>query len=225
MLRHPVYSSRRPIPEPAFNPRLTALLIVDVQRFVADPDFGFGRMAREAGSFEQMASYYERIRAILPRIRALQEACRGRGMEVIFTRIEALTRDGRDVIPGYRLSGLVIPKDSPEAEVLPEVAPAGDEIVLSKTSSGPFNSTPLDQVLRNLGIARLIVAGIATHACVELTARDADDRGYWVYLAADACTAATEDLHAGALARMDKGLIKIKTTQELLALIEGGASP
>jgi ureidoacrylate peracid hydrolase len=222
MLNHPVYTSRRPIPELPFDPSRTALLVVDVQRFVADPGMGFGRMARENGTFEATRAYYERIAAILPRIRSLQDACRERGMEVIFARIEAHTRDGREVLPGYRLSGLLVPKGSPEAEILPEVAPLDNEIVLSKNSSSAFSSTPLDQVLRNLGLDRLILTGVATHACVELTARDADDRGYRVYVGSDACAAATPELHDGALARMDKGFTKIKTTAELLAMVRGG---
>jgi nicotinamidase-related amidase len=219
VLKHPIYANRRPIPEPPLVASTTALLIVDVQRYVADPDYGYGSVARANGTFRQMAGYYSRIRRILPRIHALQEACRAKGIEVMFTRIEALTRDGRESTPGYRLSRLLVPRDSPEAEILPAIAPADDEIILRKTSSSAFNSTPVDQVLRNLGIRLLIVAGIATHACVELTVRDADDRGYWVYVVADASTAATVGLHRNALVRMSKGLVRIKTSDEVIALL------
>ncbi len=225
MIDHPVYTARRPIHEPQFLPYRTALVVVDVQRFTADARFGFGKMAAAAGTLAQAESYYQRVRDLLPRLKKLQDACRSRRLEVLFTRIEANTNDGRDLMPGYRLSGVIVPKGSPEAEILPEVAPIGDEIVISKTSSGAFNSTALDQILRNLGIDRIIVAGVSTHACVELTVRDADDRGYWVYIAADACTAATERLHTDSLARIRKGLILVKTTDELVELIRKAPVP
>jgi len=186
---------------------------------MADPHYGFGRMAEAAGTLSTAQDYYDRISSILPQIRRIQDACRANGVEVMFTRIEANTADGRDMMPGYRLSGVIVPKGSKEAEILPDIGPVGDEIVLSKTSSSAFNSTALDQILRNLTIDRLMVLGISTHGCVELTARDADDRGFWVYVVSDACTAATEQLHADSLGRMSKGLTRICSTEEALALI------
>jgi biuret amidohydrolase len=54
--------------------------------------------------------------------------------------------------------------------------------VIDKTSAGTFNSTAIDQILRNMKVDRLWVTGIVTEGCVELTARDAADRGYFVTL-------------------------------------------
>ena len=56
--------------------------------------------------------------------------------------------------------------------------------MLPKTSSGVFNSTNIDYVLRNLGIRYLIVAGVVTDQCVDMAVRDAADRGYLVCVAA-----------------------------------------
>src|SRR5262249_26110742 len=83
--------------------------------------------------------------------------------------------------------------------MIPMLAPAADDIVLPKTSSGVFNSTNIDYVLRNLGIETLIVAGIMTDQCVDMAVRDAADRGYLVTCVGDACAAATEERHAAAL--------------------------
>ena len=49
-----------------------------------------------------------------------------------------------------------------------EVAPEEDDIVLPKTSSGVFNSTNIDYVLRNLGVRALIVSGCVTDQCVDM---------------------------------------------------------
>jgi biuret amidohydrolase len=90
------------------------------------------------------------------------------------------------------------------------VAPQGDELIVDKTSAGTFNSTSLDQILRNLRIDRLWVTGIVTEGCVELTARDAADRGYHVTLVADGLASSTRVAHEDALQRMtDGGLIKL----------------
>jgi ureidoacrylate peracid hydrolase len=218
-LDHPVYTARPAIPDEPLKASETALLVVDVQRAVADPEFGLGRLAREKGVLEQSSWYYESIRQALPRMRLLQDACRGAGIEVLFTRIQALSRDGRDLMPGYRIGGMKVGRGSPEAEILPQVRPVGDEIVIDKTSSSAFNSSGIDHTLRNLGVRQLIVCGIATHGCVELTCRDADDRGYWVHVASDACAAATEALHRNSLERMAKGLTRIRTSAEIVEMI------
>ncbi|TIM59217.1 MAG: cysteine hydrolase, partial [Mesorhizobium sp.] len=63
---------------------------------------------------------------------------------------------------------------------VPSLAPVGDEIMLPKTSSGVFNSTNIDYVMKNLGVRYLIVAGIMTDQCVDMAVRDAADRGYLV---------------------------------------------
>jgi hypothetical protein len=99
---------------------------------------------------------------------------------VIFTVIESLTPDGRDRSLDHKISRLHFPKGSWEAEVIPELAPVGDEIVIPKTASGIFNATNVEYVLRNLGIEYLVVYGIMTDQCIESTVRDAADRGFLV---------------------------------------------
>ena len=58
-----------------------------------------------------------------------------------------------------RRSGtLVAPADSKEAQILDEIAPEPDELVVTKGASGVFNGTASDQILRNLGIEQLLQA-------------------------------------------------------------------
>lgn len=224
MAQHPIYATRTAVERPPLVPATTALLLVDLQRYVADPEYGFGRRAREAGVLHEMDGYYQAIQALLPRVQRLLEACRRHGIEVIYARIEAATDDGRDAMLRYRLQGMVIPKGSPEAEILDEVAPLPGEIVLSKTTSSAFNSTRLEQILHARGIERLIVAGVATHACVELTVRDAADLGFWIDWVGDACTAATPELHEATLERNQGGLVDVTSTEAILGLITATGS-
>jgi nicotinamidase-related amidase len=95
----------------------------------------------------------------------------------------------------------------------------GDEIVLTKTSGSAFTSSPIDQVLRNLGVDRLIACGVVTNGCVELTVRDAADRGYFAIVVSDACAALTQELHELGVKAMQYGLIKVKTTAEVLEML------
>ena len=107
--------------------------------------------------------------------------------------------------------------DARDDDFLEEVAPVGDEIVIDKTSAGTFNSTSIDQILRNMNINRLWVTGIVTEGCVEMTARDAADRGFLVTLVSDGCASSTHVAHDDALQRMgDGGLIKVRTVDELI---------
>ena len=94
----------------------------------------------------------------------------------------------------------MVPKSHPLGGVIDDLAPVANEIVLPKTSSGVFNSTSIDYVLRNLGVARLIVAGVVTDQCVDMAVRDAADRGYLVTLPEDACATYTQARHDAALA-------------------------
>lgn len=98
----------------------------------------------------------------VPNMQRLQAASRRGGVEVLYTVIESLTRDGRDRSLDYKISRLHVPRGSWDAQVLAEIAPGEDEILIPKTSSSVFISTNIDYVLRNLGVRFLIIAGILT---------------------------------------------------------------
>ena len=110
-----------------------------------------------------------------------------------------------------------VPRDSRDDEILPELAPVGDELVFSKTSSSAFSTTDIERVLGNLGVRHLVMTGLVTDGCVELTARDAADRGFSVTLVEDACCSSTPEAHADAVDRMtDGGFIAAVSTTEAL---------
>ena len=118
--------------------------------------------------------FYRRIReVVLPNAVRLMRAARAPGIEVVYTIIESLTKDGRDRSLDHKLSNIHLPKGHPDARVIEDIAPAEDDIVLPKTSSGVFNSTNIDYVLRNLGVRSLIVPGCLTDQCVDMAVRDA----------------------------------------------------
>src|SRR5690606_13802305 len=131
-----------------------------------------------------------------PNAKRLIASARSAGVEVIYTVIEALTADGRDRSLDHKRCSFLIPRGSAGGEVMPAIAPQGDEMVLPKTASGIFNATNVDYVLRNLGVERLAIFGVYSHQCVESAVRDAADRGYLVTLVEDACAAKTPEQEA-----------------------------
>jgi nicotinamidase-related amidase len=221
-MAHDPYYELVPQPKDApFDAAKTALLIIDLQYLDAHKDGWMGRLCRDQGKPSHLNERWDFVNEILPGVRKLQDACRAGGVELIHIRVKYLTpdcRDGQRSLQQEAKARYSSPKDD---EFLPEIAPMGDELIINKTSAGTFNSTPIDQVLRNMGIDRLWVTGIVTEGCVEMTARDAADRGFYVTLVPDACASSTRVAHADALQRMsDGGLIKLRTVEELSAQID-----
>lgn len=187
------------LPVPKIDPSYTALMIVDMQYGDAHRDYGLGADAKKRGLEKEYEYYFSEIDKITPRIRRILEACRDKGVTAIYLRVVSKTLDGRDVSPFHKKICFVIKAGTKEAEILHELEPHPSELVIEKTSESPFNSTGIDQTLRNMGIKHVIVCGVLTNQCVECTVRDAADRGYDVTLVDDACAALTANLRQNTL--------------------------
>jgi len=178
-----------------FRRNETALLLVDMQLIWLEP----GLDPDHADWGPDHYFYRQTRETVIPNQQRLLATARAAGVEVLHTIIQSLTEDGRDRSLDHKLTPIHIPPSLAAGRPSPAVAPVGDEILLPKTSSGVFNSTNLDYLLRNLGIRHLVVAGILTDQCVDMTVRDGADRGFLVTCVADACAAPTPERHANAL--------------------------
>ncbi len=202
------------------DPRHAALLFIDIQNYNARRDGGeYAGM----GKAEQETRYGFFFRTLqqtaLPNMQRLQLACRRAGIDVMYTVIENLTRDGRDRSLDYKISGLDVPRGSWDAKVLEEIAPEEDEIIIPKTSSSVFISTNIDYVLRNLGVRFLVIAGGLTDQCIDSAVRDACDLGYLVTVVTDACVTLTQERHESSL-RNNRGYCRQRATAEMVEEIE-----
>lgn len=205
-------------------PGRAALLFIDVQNWCANPDGGEYDGMDPAEKQARFGYFFEQLRTrAVPNMRKLQAACRKAGIEVMYTTIESLTLDGRDRSLDYKITGFHVPKGSWDGKVLDAIAPQGDEIVLPKTSSSVFISTHIDYLLRNLGVAQLIVCGVVTDQCVESAVRDACDLGYLVTLVPDACATLTQARHEQSLQEI-KGYCRQRDTDALVAEIDALAA-
>jgi len=197
-----------------------ALLFIDVQNYNARPDGSEYADMDPAERDERYGVFFRTLeKEALPNMQRLQRVCRAARVEVLYTVIESLTRDGRDRSLDYKISGFNVPRGSWGAQVLDAIAPADDEIVIPKTSSSVFMSTNIDYVLRSLGVRSLIVAGVLTDQCVDSAVRDACDLGYLVTTVTDACATLTRERHEWSL-RLNRGYCRQITTDTLVAEIE-----
>ena len=206
-MHDPFYDLFPPPPPPDWKAGEVALMTIDMQYMDAHRDGWMGRVAKAQGKEHVLAQRYDAIDAALPNIRLVQDAFRASGQEVMHARIAFRTGDGREAARAYMPSPheQQYPRDERDDEILPEVGPIDDELVFSKTSSSVFNTTDVERVLWNLGIRHIVFTGLVTDGCVELSARDAADRGFRVTLVEDACCSSTPEAHDDAIQRMTDG--------------------
>jgi nicotinamidase-related amidase len=77
---------------------------------------------------------------------------------------------------------------TPAWEIHPAIAPHADDVVLDKQWPDSFYRTTLGGELSARGVTHLVITGMATEQCVDMTSRGAWQRGYDVTVVADGHT-------------------------------------
>ncbi len=216
----PYLNWRTPLAPLVLSPDDTALLVIDMQYSDAAINDGVFLNKREKGLTAGLDYFGGEMEEIVPVIRRMQDVFRENGYEVMFSRIKAMTKDGRDRGRVHKNLNIHAKPGSRESEILDEIAPLDDEIVFSKTTGSVFNSTPIHQVLSSMGIRNLIMCGVMTSGCVESAARDAIDLGYGVVVVADASASWTEELHQASLRVMNGVFARVQTSEQVLSAIQ-----
>jgi len=172
----------------------TAMLVVDMQN-----DFG-----SKGGMFDRAGLDISMIRATVHPTSKVLEAARNVGIPIVYLKMgfkadlsDLGTADSPNRMRhlhfgvGQRISapdgteGRMLIRETWNTDVLPELKPESDDIVLYKTRFSGFYKTELDEVLQRLGVKYLIVTGCTTSVCVESTVRDAMFRDYLCVLLED----------------------------------------
>jgi len=97
------------------------------------------------------------------------------------------------------LKGKLVTVGGWDFDIVDELKPQADDLVIVKTRYSGFARTPLDEELRKRGIRYLFFTGIATNVCVESTLRDAFFLDYWPILIADAAMGSERSMHEATL--------------------------
>jgi ureidoacrylate peracid hydrolase len=170
----------------------TALIVVDMQNAFASP----GGMLDLAGIDVRPA------RDVIANAAMVVEAARGARMPVVYLTIgyppDLSTAGGVDSPNPQKELALCLMRERPELrgklltfgtwdfEIVPELTPASEDVVIVKSRYSGFHGTSLDSVLRSRGVRNLLLVGIASNVCVESTIRDAYFLEYWPVMVADA---------------------------------------
>ncbi len=206
------------------DPAKTALLVVDMQHQFISREGLDAQVAREKGMFDKWAYFFDRIDQLtIPNNQKLLQFFRANKLEVTFGRIACHHKDGRDRSPVQRRPGwnnILLPIGDPGAEMVPELAPLPDEIVVNKTTDSVVAGTNYEFLLRNMGIETVVVTGVVTDQCVASTVRGLADAGFEVILVEDACAAATQALHDAEIMIMNQIYCQVMSTNEVIELVQ-----
>jgi ureidoacrylate peracid hydrolase len=180
------------------DPRHCALVVVDVQN-----DF-----CHEQGALALGGSDMTLIQEMVPRLAGSIEAARAAGVPVLFLRIVQSDRTNSDAWESLERDGSnrLVVAGTWGAAYYGQIAPLESEVEIIKHRHSGFNFTPLDSMLRSLGIKTVVLGGVASNVCVEATARDAADYDYYVVVLSDGSAAARKELHDAALYTVDNYL-------------------
>jgi nicotinamidase-related amidase len=175
----------------------TAMLVIDMQNDFCHPEGWLGHIGVDVTP----------ARTPIPQLAALLPALRAQDVPVLWVNwgnrpdklnaspslLHVYKPTGRgtglgDPLPG---SGAHVLEDgSWSAKVVEELAPAQEDIRVSKFRMSGFWDTELDSILRNLGVTTLLFAGVNVDQCVLCTLQDANFLGYDCILLED-CSATT----------------------------------
>jgi len=209
--------------DPVIDRERTAFLVIDVQNvYVERADRDMLSMA-ERRRFDAWTPFHQRLTGqVIPRTAAMLETCRAAGIACFFARIACQREDGRDRSLSQKLPGwnnLLLPKHDHASQVVPELAPLGDEIVVTKTTDSALTGTNLRLILRNMDIDTVVCAGIFTDQCVSSTVRSLADESFRVIVLEDCCAAGTDALHERELEIINMIYCHVMRAADLTALL------
>ena len=222
--RRSFYYDGAPEPQdPVLVAGKVALLVIDVQNVYLDRPDPSTLTGEELARYHAWTPFHERMHGtVIPSIRKLLQSFRGRGLDVLYARIAALRHDGRDRSLSQKKPGwnnLLLPKDEIPSQIVPAIAPEGDEIVVTKTTDSALTGTNLRLVLANLGITHVVCCGIFTDQCVASTVRSLADESFDVIVAEDACAAGTMNLHDRELEIMNMIYCSVMSSDDVIGYL------
>jgi ureidoacrylate peracid hydrolase len=110
------------------------------------------------------------------------------------------------------------------AQIVDDLKPEEGEHLVVKKGFGGFSNTPLDTILRNMGVTTCVVSGVTTCVCVSTTVRGGVEHNYRMILVEDAVAEVSRDSHEAELKTMARVFADVKTTDDVVATLAGAAA-
>lgn len=198
------------------DPTHSALIIIDPQH-----DF-----CSERGAMAQRFGFdMKEIKAAVPRLNALIETCRQRGILVVWVRevfADAKMHPNQKALWGGGKDIWLIAEGGKGIEWYDGmIAPQADEPVITKWQYDGFEDTELHLLLQSRGIKTLLMTGFTTNVCVETTARHGYIKGYYVVLVSDCTGAPTREEYESGVFNIKTYFGQVATSAELANIWTG----
>ncbi|HEY7166241.1 MAG TPA: isochorismatase family cysteine hydrolase [Candidatus Binatia bacterium] len=191
------------------DPRLAALVVVDVQNDFVSPEGSAAKRGEDVSS----------SMAMVPTLTHLIDEGRRVGLTIVYIRT---THSEWTDTPSwiYRKSQQSALSTCREgtwgADFYDGIAPLPSERVVIKHRYSAFINTDLNTVLKARGIQSVLVCGVATNVCVETTARDAYMFDYYVTMIEDCSAAYDPKLHLSTLENMRRHFGMVAAANEII---------
>ena len=198
--------------EEVIEPNHTALMIIDMQNGLASLDGYTARHSKFSIAHQ---------REILPGVQKMLAAAREMGICIVHVQV-VFDKNGGSSSPAWlymssrlrdlgaywghsmgndrRTSQEVLIDGTWEAEIIPELEPLPNEIVVKKHRNTAFVNTRMDQILKSNRIDSLVVTGTSTAGCVLATCLDALWNDYYTVVVSDCIADGFPERHEAGVA-------------------------
>jgi len=202
----------------------SALLIVDMQNDFLHRDGSFSHIAREHPEAKIDMPF---LIGTIPNVKRLADAFRATGRPVLYLA-HVLKPDYSDAAFPYWRVGIEPTSGNRThcvegtwgAQIIDDLKPQAGEHLVIKKGFGGFSNTPLDTVLRNMGVTTCVVSGVTTCVCVSTTVRGGVEHNYRMILVSDAVAEVDQATHEAELKTMARIFADVNTTDEVIGMLD-----
>jgi nicotinamidase-related amidase len=201
----------------------SGLIIVDMQNDFLHRDGNFSHIAREHPEVNIDMPF---LIGTIPNVKRLADAFRAAGRPVVYLA-HVLKPDYSDAAFPYWRVGIEPASGNRThcvestwgAQIIDDLKPQEGEHLVAKKGFGGFSNTPLDTILRNMGVTTCVVSGVTTCVCVSTTIRGGVEYNYRMILVSDAVAEVDRVTHEAELTTMARIFADVKTTGEVITML------
>ncbi|MFC1669282.1 isochorismatase family cysteine hydrolase [Spirochaetota bacterium] len=187
----------------------TALVVTDMQKYYLCDNSSYYKYFNHIspGCLEYIIERCSKT--VIPNIKKTIEFFRMHSKKIIYLRLCGKDPERKDLhrffmetyIEGKDMGfdNIYPLEDDPQSDILDEIKPDPEDLVIDKTTFSAFTSTDIKSILLNNRVGTLVFTGLATSQCVETTARDASEHGFKIIHLIDAQADYSEVAHSSSL--------------------------